>query len=97
MISNELIQYYEALVASRPPVEVDPNFKEYATEIRAAWEARAILRDLRNRAGIATCSGEVDCVEAPTHECTRGGHPTCLRHRDCCYLCPLKAAPTMRS
>jgi hypothetical protein len=89
MIPNELIEYYESLVHSQgpAPVEENPHLREYVTELRDAWEARVILRDLRNRAGIATCSGEVDCLENPTSLCMRGEHPTCANHADSCYLC----------
>jgi hypothetical protein len=96
VISNALIHFYESLVDRLTPVQIDPNFEEYATKIRAVWEARAILRDLRSRAGIATCSGQVDCVEVPTHHCIRGEHPTCLQHADFCYLClPQRLADAM--
>jgi hypothetical protein len=88
VISNELIRYYESLVARRKPAvtEENPHLREYVAEIRDAWETRTILRDLRNRRGIATCSGEVACLEAPTSLCMRGEHPTCPAHTDSCYL-----------
>jgi hypothetical protein len=56
MIPNELIQYDESLVGrQRPtPAEQNPHLREFIAEIRDAWESRVILRDLRNRAGIAT-------------------------------------------
>ena len=79
VISNELLEYYESLVSYQgpAPAEENPHLREYVTECRAVWEARVILRDLRNRAGLATCSGEVDCLESPTSRCMRGEHPTC--------------------
>jgi hypothetical protein len=89
MIPNELIRYYESLVAhqKRAPAEENRHLREYLGEIRDAWEARVILRDLRNRAGIPTCSGAVDCLESPNCPCMRGAHPTCSSHTDSCYLC----------
>jgi ribosomal protein S24E len=56
VISNELIRYYESLIASRKPVppEENPHLREYIAEIRDARETRVIVRDLRNRAGIET-------------------------------------------
>jgi hypothetical protein len=86
--SNELIRYYESLARQRPiQPEQNPHLREYVGEIRDAWEARVILRDLRNRAGITTCGGAVDCLENPTSLCMRGAHPTCSDHTDSCYLC----------
>jgi hypothetical protein len=89
VISNELLRYYEFLIANRKPVppQENPHLREYIAEIRDAWETRVILRDLRNRTGLATCSGEVDCLESPTLLCMRGAHPTCGAHTDSCYLC----------
>jgi hypothetical protein len=89
VIPAELIQYYESLVdRQRPrPAEENRHLREYIAEIRDAWEARVILRDLRNRAGVATCSGEVDCLEKPKSRCMRREHPTCHAHTDSCYLC----------
>jgi hypothetical protein len=89
VIPIELIQYHELLVGRQRqrPAEENPHLREYIAEIRDVWEARVILRDLRNRAGIATCSGEVDCLETPTSLCMRGEHPTCPAHTDSCYLC----------
>jgi hypothetical protein len=88
VIPDKLIPYYESLVGRRRmPVDESPHIRNYVAEIRDAWEARVILRDLRNRAGIATCSGEVDCLEKPTSRCMRREHPTCSNHTDICYLC----------
>jgi hypothetical protein len=95
VIPNEPIQYYESLVGRqrRRPSESNPHLREYIAEIRDVWEARVILRDLRNRAGIATCSGEVDCLENPISRCMGGKHPTvarpvaisaCRDRRKCC-------------
>jgi hypothetical protein len=73
-ISNELIRYYESLVSRRRAShsEENPHLSECIAEIREVWETRVILRDLRNRAGVATCSWEVDCLEAPISPCMRG-------------------------
>jgi hypothetical protein len=38
-----------------------PIMRQYAANLRDAWEARVILRDLHKQSGMATCSGEVDC------------------------------------
>jgi hypothetical protein len=94
VIPNELIQYYESLVGRqrRRPAESNPHLREYIAEIRDVWEQRVILRDLRNRAGIATCSGEVDCLGNPTSRCMGGKHPTCSSHTDSCYLCMSRSA-----
>jgi hypothetical protein len=89
---RELIQYYESLVGRQeelPEEATTPILRQFAANLRDALEARVILRDLRNRAGIASCSGEVDCVETPTALCMKGAHPTCPAHADRCYLCPL--------
>jgi hypothetical protein len=54
VISGELIQYYGSL-GGRPkamPEEETPILRVYAAELRDTLEARVILRDLRNRAGI---------------------------------------------
>jgi hypothetical protein len=89
VIPDKLIQYYESLVGRQRPMsaEQNPHLREYIAEIRDAWEARVILRDLRSRSGLATCSGEVDCVKDPTSLCMRDQHPTCSSHTDSCYLC----------
>jgi hypothetical protein len=89
MISNELLEYYESLVSYHGPAPTseNPHLREYINEFREPWEARVILRDLRNRAGMTTCSGEVDCLDHPTSLCMRGDHPTCSAHTDSCYLC----------
>ena len=79
VISKKQIKYYESLVAREeeiPEEAITPILRQYAANLRDAWEARVILRDLRNRAGIATCSGEVDCVETPTSLCMKGEHQT---------------------
>jgi hypothetical protein len=93
MISPDLTRYWESLVAKRrnAPEESNPHLRGYVTDIRDAWEAGVIVRELRNRAGVATCSGAVDCLENPTSNptslCMRGVHQTCPAHTDCCYLC----------
>jgi hypothetical protein len=86
--SQEPIRHYESLVAKRKaPADANRyHLRKYVAEIRDAWEARVILRDLQSRAGIATCSGEVDCLEGPASVCMRGEHPTRPDHTDSCYL-----------
>jgi hypothetical protein len=66
VISNELIQYYESLAGhgGRASAGEDPHIRALVGEILDAWEKRVIVRDLRNRAGIATCSGEVYSLES---------------------------------
>jgi hypothetical protein len=97
VITSELIQYYESPVdrQRRGPAEENSHLREYIAEIRDAWEARVILRDLRNRAGLATCSGEVDCLESPTSLCMRDEHPTCSAHTDNCDLCLPRTSATL--
>ena len=89
MPSQELIRYYESLVARQKDTGPDANryLREYVAEIRDVWETRVILRELRTRAAIATCSGAVDCLESPASRCMRGEHPTCSDHTASCYLC----------
>ena len=91
MIQNELIAYYESLVkeqgSSSSEDEPNEHLRAYVVELKDAWEKRAILRELRFRAGMAVCSGGVDCVETPTTVCMDGTHPTCPRHTDDCFLC----------
>lgn len=93
MISNELIEYYERLVRE-PGHFGDENrhLQAYRSDLRDQWEKRAILRELRYRSGIPVCSGEVDCLEAPSSHCMHGNHPTCLEHTDSCFLCVPPAA-----
>ena len=89
MIPNDLIEYYESRVKEQSsfPSEENPHLRAYLCEIRDVWEKRAILRELRYRAGMAVCSGEIDCVETPTTHCMHGDHPTCANHTDDCFLC----------
>jgi hypothetical protein len=88
MISNELLEYCESLVSYQGPAPTseNPHLREYINGFREVWEAR-VMRDLRNRAGMTTCSGGVDCLDHPTSLCMRGDHPTCSAHTDSCYLC----------
>jgi hypothetical protein len=92
VIPNELIQYYESLVdrQRRRPAEENPHIREYIAEIRDVCPSHP--RDLQNRAGIATCREEVDCLENPTSRCMGGKHPTCSSHTDSCYLCMPRSA-----
>jgi len=89
MISNELIEYYESLVKGQgpSPSEGNQHLRAYVVELQDLWEKRAILRELRYRAGMEVCSGVVDCVETPTTTCMNGSHPTCPKHTDDCFLC----------
>lgn len=89
MVPNELIEYYESLVKEQvlPSSEDNEHLRAYVVEIKDLWEKRAILRELRYRAGREVCSGEVDCVETPTTVCMNGSHPTCAKHTDDCFLC----------
>ena len=89
MIPDELLEYYELLIsAQRPaPMEENRHLRACAIELRDLWEQRVILRELRFRAGMPVCSGEVDCLENPTSRCMGGLHPTCRCHTDSCYLC----------
>ena len=93
VISNDLLEYYESLIHYQGQApEENPHLREYVAELRGNWESRVILRELRNRAAIPTCSGEVDCLENPTSRCMRGEHPTCSHHTDSCYLCIPRAS-----
>lgn len=89
MIPNELIEYYEWLVSTQDPASAEGNhhLRAYVTDLRDRWEQRVILRELRYRAGVLVCSGEVDCLENPISQCMKGEHPTCPNHTDSCYLC----------
>lgn len=91
MIPNELIEYYESWVkehgSSSSEDEAKGHLRAYLVELKDVWEKRAILRELRFRAGMVVCSGTVDCVETPTTVCMHGRHPTCPKHTDDCFLC----------
>ncbi len=91
MVPNELIEYYESWVkeqgSSSSEDEVNGHLRAYVVELKDVWEKRAILRELRFRAGGVVCSGTVDCVEKPTTVCMHGSHPTCAKHTDDCFLC----------
>jgi hypothetical protein len=88
MIPNKLLEYYELLVRhARPPTIENLHLREYVAEIRDVWEQRVILRELRIRANIPVCSGEVNCLEVPTSRCMSGVHQTCPDHTGSCYLC----------
>lgn len=89
MIPNELIEYYETLVREQNSShdEENPHLRAFVIELRDLWEKRGILRELRYRAGMEVCSGEIGCVETPTTRCRNGDHPTCPNHTDDCFLC----------
>jgi hypothetical protein len=64
VIPNKLLEYYESLVNRFRAQTIDnPNLREYVAEIRDVWEQRVILRELRTRAGIPICRGEVVCLD----------------------------------
>jgi hypothetical protein len=54
MIPNELIEYYESLVKGHGPSPCEDNqhLRAYVVELQDLWEKRAILRELRYRAGM---------------------------------------------
>jgi hypothetical protein len=88
MIPNKLIEYYESLVREARPTTVENlHLREYVAEIRDVWEQRVILRELRIRANIPVCCGEINCLEVPTSRCMDGRHQTCADHTGSCYLC----------
>lgn len=89
MIPGELIQYYEKLVREQGSSQSyeSQHLRAYESELRDLWEKRAILRELRYRAGMEVCSGEIACVDKPTTHCMHGNHPTCPNHTDDCFLC----------
>jgi hypothetical protein len=91
MVNPELLKYYELLVRDQGQIELQENShtRAFVNELRDLWEKRVILRELRFRAGIPVCSGEIDCVDDPTSQCMHGLHPTCSNHTDCCFLCDL--------
>jgi hypothetical protein len=78
MFTNALLQYYESLVKAQTtaPLPEDRHVREYVCELRDQWEKRVIVRELRLRAGMPVCCGEVDCLENPSSLCMRGEHPT---------------------
>jgi hypothetical protein len=91
VIPNKLLEYYESLVSRFRAQTIDnPHLREYVAEIRDVWEQRVILRELRTRAGIPICRGEVVCLDVPTSKCMGGEHQTCSAHADSCYLCEPK-------
>ena len=89
MPTNALLEYYESLAKAETtaPLAVDRHLREYACELRDQWETRVIVRELRLRAGMTVCCGEVDCLEHPDLRCMKGEHPTCTAHTDCCFMC----------
>ena len=91
MSTPELLAYYESMIKWDEKVlsEENPHLHEYLTDLRAAWENRSILRQLRIQAGVPVCSGDGLCVERPTSRCMRGVHDTCAEHTEDCFLCPL--------
>jgi len=93
VIPKELLDYYESLVRtqSNSPIEESGHLRTFVTELRDLWEQRVILRELRYRAGLPVCSGEVDCLEIPSSQCMNGEHETCSGHTDSCFLCVPRA------
>jgi hypothetical protein len=89
MFANALLQYYESLVKAQTtaPLPDERHLREYVCELRDQWEKRVIVRELRLRAGIPVCCGEVDCLENPSSLCMRGEHSTCATHADGCFMC----------
>lgn len=89
MSTNALLEYYESLAEGEKtaPLPEDRHVREFACELRDQWETRVIVRELRLRAGMTVCCGEVDCMENPDSLCMEGEHPTCAAHIDCCFMC----------
>ena len=91
MSVNELLSYYESTVAFDAYIleQDNPALREYVSELRGAWEHRAILRVLRLQAGQPICCGDGHCITPPSVRCMNGEHDTCPEHADDCYLCLL--------
>jgi hypothetical protein len=73
MSVNDLIGNYEKCAAFDAYIldQDNPALREYVSELRGAWEHRAILRILRVQAGIPVCSGDgalYHAAEYPLHE-----------------------------
>jgi len=83
------MEYYEALVRADDEqlARTSPNLRDRVYRDQGMWEHRAILRQLREKAGISVCWGAVDCLREATSLCKAGQHETCQEHINCCYLC----------
>src|SRR5580704_9953201 len=88
MSVNELLSHYEKAAAFDAYIleQDNPALREYLSELRGAWEHRAILRILRVQAGIPVCCGDGHCITPPSVRCANGEHDTCPEHVDSCYL-----------
>lgn len=91
MSVNELLSYYASAAAFDAYIleQDNPALREYVSELRGAWEHRAILRILRVQAGIPVCCGDGHCITQPSVRCMGGVHETCPEHAESCYLCHL--------
>jgi hypothetical protein len=86
---NKLLEYYEKRVREDSSLLAEENLRltEYITELRDAWENRAVLRHLRALASMRICNGDGLCLATPTSHCMNGVHETCPEHTGSCYLC----------
>jgi hypothetical protein len=91
MSVDELLNRYEKSIAFDAYIleQDNPALREYVSELRGAWENRAILRILRVQAGIPVCCGDGHCITQPSVRCMNGQHETCPEHVESCYLCQL--------
>lgn len=78
MSLDDQLRYYEARVkeGEKAHSEAPPGVKQHVYESKVL-PYKAILRQVRLKAGLLICWGDVDCVEYPDSKCAGGKHETC--------------------
>lgn len=86
MSVDELLNSYESTVGfSANLLEPDSSaLGEYVSELRGAWERRAILRILRVQEGIPSAVVMGICITASSVRCMKGDHDTWPERGESC-------------
>jgi hypothetical protein len=85
---DEQLQYYEERVkqGERAYSKAPQGIKQrvYESEV---LPYKVILRQVRIKAGVPVCWGNVECLTYPLSTCIAGKHDTCEEHSQTCFLC----------
>ena len=86
-LDDQLI-YYEKRVKQGEELhsKASPGMKQHIYD-SAVFPYKAILRQVRLKAGVPICWGDAACLASPTSKCVRGLHETCKEHARTCFLC----------
>ncbi len=88
MSLDQQLRYYEERVkeGEKAHSEAAPGIKQHVYESKVS-PYKAILRQVRLKAGLLICWGDVGCDAYPDSKCAGGQHETCEEHTHSCFLC----------